>query len=114
MEIVNEFNKNFLLGGLSIGIFTVLIKYYSTKLAGYLSGALPLILTYVIIYTYITKGRKQTKKLIYFSLIGVIFWIIYALAILIMLYFGFNFILTISTAIIIFVLMHYLFYDYLI
>ena len=113
MEIVNEFNKNFLLGGLSIGIFTVLIKYYSTKLAGYLSGALPLILTYVIIYTYITKGRKQTKNIIYFSLIGVIFWIIYALIIFIMLYFGFNFILTMSTAVMSFVLMHYFFYDYL-
>ena len=68
-KYINEFIKNFLMGGFTIGIYSLVIKYLAPEFAGHASGALPLIYTYVLIKTNQLFGFKETQRI---SMIGFI------------------------------------------
>tara|TARA_B100000963_G_C22490976_1_gene609277 strand:- start:26 stop:424 length:399 start_codon:yes stop_codon:yes gene_type:complete len=106
----NEFIKNFLMGGITIGIYSLVIKYLSAGFAGHASGALPLVYTYVLIKTYQLFGYEETQRVSMIGFIAGFFWLAYALFIVIMLKYQQGIIFTICMAIIFFFVINYIYY----
>lgn len=114
MKLVNEFFKNFLIGGITIGLYSILVKYYSPELAGHLSGALPLVLSFVVITTFLNKGRKMAVKIAYFGIRGVLFWLLYAFTLYILLQHNYSLVFSISVALLIFFVLNAILYNVLV
>lgn len=114
MKLVNEFFKNFLIGGITIGLYSVLVKYYSPELAGHLSGALPMVLSFVVITTFLNKGRSTAVKITYYGIRGVLFWLLYAFILYILLKNNYSLSFSISVALLIFFVLNALLYNVLV
>lgn len=120
MKIINDktntylydFIKNFLMGGTIIGIYSLIIKYYSAKLAGHASGALPLVFTYVVISTYILFGYTEAQKVSMVGFKGGFFWLTYTFVVSYMLKYGQNIIFAFCSGLITFITINYLYYKY--
>lgn len=114
MELVNDFFKNFLIGGITIGLYSILVKYYSPELAGHLSGALPLVFSFVVISTFLNKDRKTAVKIAYYGIRGVLFWLIYVFIVYYLLQNNYSLTLSISIALAIFFLLNMVLYNVLV
>ncbi len=105
-----DFIKNFLMGGTIIGIYSLIIKYYSAKLAGHASGALPLVFTYVVISTYILFGYTEAQKVSMVGFKGGFFWLSYTFVVSYMLKYGHNIIFAFCSGAIAFIIANYIYY----
>lgn len=105
-----EFVKNFLMGGFIIGVYSLLIKYFSEKLAGHASGALPLVFTYVVIFTYKTYGFERAKNVSLIGFKGGFFWLAYTAIVTFMLKYNYSLVYSFSCALIIFIIINYIYY----
>ena len=122
MKIINnktntylyDFIKNFLIGGTIIGIYSLVIKYYSAKLAGHASGALPLVFTYVVISTYILFGYTEAQKVSIIGFKGGFFWLSYTFVVSYMLKYGHNIIFSFCSGAIAFIVANYIYYSFFI
>tara|TARA_B110000285_G_C14959186_1_gene530764 strand:+ start:523 stop:873 length:351 start_codon:yes stop_codon:yes gene_type:complete len=114
MKLVNEFLKNFLIGGITIGLYSILVKYYSPALAGHLSGALPLVFSFVVISTFLNKDRKTAVKVAYYGIRGVLFWLVYVFIVYFLLQNNYSLTHSILTALASFFLLNALLYNFLV
>ena len=105
-----DFIKNFLIGGLTIGIYSLVIKYFSEKLAGHASGALPLVFTYVVIFTYKLYGYEKAKNVSLIGFKGGFFWLSYTAIVAFMLMYNYSIVYSFSCALIIFIIINYIYY----
>ena len=108
-----EFMTNFVMGGTIIGLYSLVIKFLSAKLAGHASGALPLVFTYVTIKTYNLFGYEEAKKVSKIGFIGGFFWLSYAFIVYMMLSHNQNIVFTISIAVILFFIINYIYYKFI-
>ena len=105
-----EFITNFVMGGTIIGIYSLIIRFLSTALAGHASGALPLVFTYVTIKTYNLFGYEEAKRVSRIGFIGGFFWLSYSFIVYMMLKHNQNIVFTICTAILLFFIINYIYY----
>ena len=66
-----------ILGGIALGIFTLIAEFFSYGLAGYLAGTVPIVITFMIIYTYVTGTHKKMVSTAWLASISCITYIIY-------------------------------------
>tara|TARA_Y100001958_G_C21213531_1_gene539030 strand:- start:1026 stop:1385 length:360 start_codon:yes stop_codon:yes gene_type:complete len=109
-KYLHEFITNFVMGGTIIGIYSLVIKFLSAALAGHASGALPLVFTYVTIKTYNLFGYEEAKRVSRLGFIGGFFWLSYSFIVYMMLKYNQNIVLSISTAIVLFFIINYIYY----
>jgi len=122
MNIINEktntylydFIKNFLIGGTVIGLYSLLIKYYSATLAGHASGALPLVFTYVVISTYVLFGINEARKVSMIGFKGGFFWLTYTFVVSYMLKYNHHIVFAFCSGAIAFIIANFLYYKYVI
>ena len=74
-----SFGKNFLLGGLIIGLYSVITEYISPGYAAHLSSSLPIVFTYIIILTYNKYGLDKTIDTAYLSFFAGLIWQLYVI-----------------------------------
>jgi len=110
-EYTNEFIKNFLMGGIVIGIYSIIIKFISPKLAGHASGSMPLVFTYVILKTYQDFGYNKTKEVAKIGLTGGFFWLSYAIIVNYMFNNNYDLLRTLTVAILAFIFLNYTYYN---
>jgi heme A synthase len=70
--------RNFLIGGILLGMLAVIIEFINPHLAGHLSGGLPMSLTFVLLSTYFIYGREKTGETAKIAIAGGLSWILYA------------------------------------
>lgn len=68
------FMQNFVIGGSIIGILSVIIKFYSSKFAGFVYGAFPLTFIYLLVIAHHNGTREIFSKN---TLYGILPWIIF-------------------------------------
>lgn len=108
-SILNIFIKNFIISGVVIGIFSVLMELISVEFVGFLHGALPLTFTYLVFMTYYTYPKKVNNFTLLTGLSGFL-WVFFLLFLYFLLKLNINLYLAYFISIIVFVIMCYLFY----
>ena len=79
-KIGTTFGRNFLIGGVLLGLLAVIIAYVRPELAGQMSGAIPASLLFTLIYTYnLTKDRYRTANTARIAMYGGASWLLFAL-----------------------------------
>ena len=76
-EQILHFLKSGAIGGVFIGLYSVLIKYASPSIAAQLNGALPTGFLFIILYSYFIKSREKTINANFMALIGGFLWLAY-------------------------------------
>ena len=77
-RMCQTFGKNFLMGGLLLGVLSVIIVFIRPELAGHLSGAIPAALLFTLVYTYaLTHDRARTANTARVALYGVTSWLVF-------------------------------------
>tara|TARA_B100000989_G_C19311500_1_gene372746 strand:+ start:74 stop:484 length:411 start_codon:yes stop_codon:yes gene_type:complete len=70
--------KQFFIGGITILCWSIIIHYGYPEVAGFLSGAAPIVFTYISISVILEEGIKTAEKTTLLALKGVLTWIIFA------------------------------------
>ena len=87
-EVGLAFLKYFILGGILLGTLAAIIKFVRPELAGHLSGALPVAITFTLIVTFLTtKNRALTAKTSRIAALGGVSWLMYAMIVALLLSF---------------------------
>jgi len=73
---------NFFLGGFFVSLFAVLTEKFSYGLSGNLIGALPIITTYMIFYSYTMGKDKEIDSMLRNASLGAVVYIIFNIAFL--------------------------------
>ena len=82
------FLKHFIIGGILLGALAAIIKFVRPELAGHMSGALPVAITFTLIVTFLTtKDRARTAKTSRIAALGGVSWLLYAMIIALLLSF---------------------------
>lgn len=68
---------NFFLGGFFIALFAVLTEKFTYGLSGNLIGALPIMTTYMIFYSYATGNAEEIDSMLRNGVFGAIVYIIF-------------------------------------
>ena len=74
VEVVNFFLKHFFISAFLIATVSVLIKYVSPVLGGFLHGALPITFIYIYSIAYINKGFEGAKNMAKSALVSTPIW----------------------------------------
>ena len=62
-----SFGKHFLLGGLIVGIYSVITTYISPGYAAHVASSLPIVFTYIVFITYNKYGLDRAIDTSYLS-----------------------------------------------
>jgi len=73
---------NFFLGGFFVSLFATLTERYSYGLSGNLIGALPIMTTYLIFYSYVNGKNHDIDNLLQNASLGAMVYIIFNIAFL--------------------------------
>ena len=92
--------KQFFIGGITILCWSIIVHYGYPEFAGFLSGAAPIVFTYISISVILEEGKKTAQKTTLLALKGVLTWIIYSTTIYLFLINDLNIILGYITALI--------------
>ena len=111
-KISNIFVKNFLISGIMIGIFSVIMELMSVEFVGFLHGALPLTFTYLIFMTYYTYPKSVNNFTLVTALSGFL-WIGFLFLVYFLLKSNIKLHTTYIISLIIFIIACYIFYLYL-
>ena len=90
--------KQFFIGGITILCWSIIVHYGYPEFAGFLSGAAPIVFTYISISVLLNDGRKTAQKTTLLALKGNITWILYSTIIYLFLISDFNIVLAYITA----------------
>ena len=71
---------NFLLGGFAVAFFVTIAETVSYGLVGNLVGALPIMTTYMIFYSYLNSEKENTTSMVWQGSISAIIYIIFNVA----------------------------------
>lgn len=74
-----SFGKHFLLGGLIVGIYSVITTYISPGYAAHVASSLPIVFTYIIFITYNKYGLDRAIDTSYLSFFAGLIWQLYVL-----------------------------------
>jgi len=109
-DIGKKFVVNWALGGLLLGMLAVVINFIKPELAGQLSGAIPVALSFTLITTYLlTQDRERTARTSGQAIFGGLTWIVYAGMISLLLYYSaMSFWVVIALAIVVFCIITFL------
>ena len=108
-NISSIFFQNFLISGIVIGIFSVLMELISVEFVGFLHGALPLTFTYLVFMTYYTYPKKINNFTLLTGLSGFL-WVFFLLFLYFLLKLNINLYLAYFISLIVFIIMCYIFY----
>lgn len=100
--------KQFFIGGITILCWSIIIYYGYPEIAGFLSGAAPIVFTYISISVLLENGRKNMEIATSLALKGVLAWIVYTATIYLCLINKVNVVLAYIIAIILWSLMVYI------
>ena len=100
--------KQFFIGGITILCWSIIVHYGYPEFAGFLSGAAPIVFTYISISVLLNDGRKIAQKTTLLALKGVLTWIAYATTIYLFLINNLNMVVAYITATILWGLVVYI------
>ena len=72
-RVALTFLKNFLIAGTTIGLYSIIMEFYSPQAVGFIHGALPITFTYLVFLTYY-KHRKNLNNMMFISGISGFLW----------------------------------------
>ena len=110
---LQDFIKNFFIGGTIIGIYTIITKYISPGYAIHLASSLPIVVTYIAVITYRNYSINKTINILYLAFFAGLIWQLYVLIFYIELKSNLNIVVSIVLCIIIYIIFSYLLYRYL-
>jgi len=113
-EIIKEFFKSGIVGGIFIGIYSIIIKYWSSAIAAQLNGALPLGFLFIILYTYFIKGKEKATNANFVAIMGGFLWLFFVTLFYLFLRLKVNIILILIINILLFLIINYCMYKLLI
>ena len=73
-KVVLTFLKNFFIAGFTIGLYSIIMEFYSPQVVGFIHGALPITFTYLVFLTWV-KHRNKLNKMLFVSGISGFLWI---------------------------------------
>jgi hypothetical protein len=73
-KVALTFLKNFLIAGTTIGLYSIIMEFYSPPVVGFIHGALPITFTYLVFLTWL-KHRKKLNKMLFVSGISGCLWV---------------------------------------
>ena len=100
--------KQFFIGGITILCWSIIIHYGYPEAAGFLSGAAPIVFTYISISVILEEGIKTAQKTTLLALKGVITWIVFATTIYLFLINNLNMVAGYITAVILWSILVYI------
>ena len=113
-KYLKSFGHHFLMGGLIIGLYSVITEYISPAYAAHISSSLPIVFTYIIVITYNKYGLDKAINTSYLAFFAGLIWQLYV----IVFFFGLKSKLGIMKSAVIcltlYVIMSYLLYNYFI
>jgi len=61
-KVVLTFLKNFFIAGFTIGLYSIIMEFYSPQVVGFIHGALPITFTYLVFLTWVKHRNKLNKN----------------------------------------------------
>ena len=77
-KLALTFLKNFLIAGFTIGLYSIIMELTTPEFVGFLHGALPLTLTYLLILIYF-KNKSRLKNMVYITGLSGLLWLSFIL-----------------------------------
>ena len=108
-KILKIFIKNFLIAGITLGLYSVIIELTSPEFVGFIHGALPITFTYLIFLVYFTN-RERITNMAFFSGISGLLWVGFVLLLYLLLKNGIDLPLSYTITFIIFITACYIFW----
>jgi len=108
-KILKTFIKNFLIAGITLGFYSVIIEFTSPEFVGFIHGALPITFTYLIFLVYFTN-RERITNMAFFSGISGLLWVGFVLILYLLLKNGIDLPLSYTITFIIFIIACYIFW----
>jgi hypothetical protein len=104
------FFKYFLMGGLTTGLYSVLLKVISPSFSILTSTCLPFIFSFLIFQTHELNGKNIAMKMCLLAFFSVWLWQIFVLSVYFCLKMDWNIINTLFSSLIVFIISSYIFY----
>lgn len=108
-RILKTFIKNFLIAGITLGLYSVIIELTSPEFVGFIHGALPITFTYLIFLVYFTQREKITNMALFSGISGLL-WVGFVLLLYLLLKNGVDLPLSYTITFIIFIIACYIFW----
>lgn len=102
--------NQFIIGGFTVSIYYLIINYGLPNIAGLLSGALPIIFSYVLLTVYLNDGRNASMESTSLSLKGSLLWQLFAIMMYICLNYNLNIYISLVISFITWIIMIYTFF----
>ena len=109
-KLALTFFKNFLIAGFTIGIYSIIMELSTPEFVGFLHGALPLTLTYLLILVYF-KNKDRITNMVYITGLSGLLWLSFILILYLLLRNGQSLPVAYGITLIIFIILCYFFYN---
>lgn len=109
-KLAVTFLKNFLIAGFTIGLYSIIMELTTPEFVGFLHGALPLTLTYLLILIYF-KNKSRITNTVYITGLSGLLWLSFILILYLLLRSGQNLPIAYGITLIIFIILCYFFYN---
>lgn len=109
-KLALTFLKNFLIAGFTIGLYSIIMELTTPEFVGFLHGALPLTLTYLLILIYF-QDKSRLKNMVYITGLSGLLWLSFILILYLLLQNGQLLPVAYGITLIIFIILCYFFYN---
>lgn len=109
-KLALTFLKNFLIAGFTIGLYSIIMEVSTPEFVGFIHGALPITLTYLLVLIYINDKNRVTN-FVYITGLSSLLWISFLLILYLLLRNGQSLPVAYGITLIIFIILCYFFYN---
>lgn len=109
-KLALTFLKNFLMAGLTIGLYSVIMEISTPEFVGFIHGALPITLTYLLVLTYFNDKNRVTN-FVYITGLSSLLWISFLLILYILLRNGQSLSVSYGLTLVLFIILCFIFYN---